>query len=95
MPVVILGLTAPPLPPGLFCVLYHLCALYTDKKENQIFLIFMKIQLEQLQSHIQLTAPHIWINICAFPHKVGRLSSYMTLQPIPYEEKKFFYQCSV
>jgi hypothetical protein len=39
---------------------------YTDKKENQVFLIYKEI--------------HIWGNICAFPHILGRPSSYMTLQ---------------
>ncbi len=44
--------------------------------------------------------PHIWVNICAFPHTLGSPSSYMTLQPIPsefpYRWGKFrflFYQC--
>jgi hypothetical protein len=39
-------------------------------------------------------------NICAFPHILGRPSSYMTLHPIPSEfiRGKFcflFYQCTV
>ncbi len=37
--------------------------------------------MEYLQSHIRLTRPpHIWGNICAFPHILGSPSSYMTLQ---------------
>ncbi len=36
--------------------------------------------MEQLQSQIWLTAPHIWGNICAFPHILGSPSRYMTLQ---------------
>ncbi len=33
--------------------------------------------MEQLQSHM---TPHIWFNICAFPHLLGSPSLYMTLQ---------------
>ncbi len=32
-----------------------------------------------------LLSPHIWLNICAFPHILGSPSSYMTLHPIPSE----------
>ncbi len=32
-----------------------------------------------------LRPPHIWLNICAFPHILGSPSSYMTLQPLPSE----------
>ncbi len=39
----------------------------TDKKENQIFLI-RKFRMEQLQSHIWLTASSCRGKICAFPH---------------------------
>ncbi len=74
----------------------------TDIKENQIFLIYRKFRMEQLQSHIWLTAPHKWGNICAFPHILGSPSSYMTLQLIhsefPYIWGKFdflFYQCAL
>ncbi len=57
--------------------------------------------MEQLQSHIWLTAPHIWGNICAFPHILGSPSSYRTLQLLhsefPYIWGKLdflFYQCN-
>ena len=40
---------------------------YTDKKENQIFLIYKLIQNGAVaKSYLQPT--HIWLNICAFPH---------------------------
>ncbi len=51
-----------------------------------------------------LLNPHIWGNICAFPHilRIGNPSSYMTLQLLhsefPYIWGKFsfsFYQCTV
>ncbi len=60
--------------------------------------------MEQLQSHIRLTAYSycIWLNICAFPHILGSPSSYMTLQPILsefpyvlYEENFVFFFVSV
>ncbi len=56
--------------------------------------------MEQLQSHIWVTASSYWGNICAFPHILGSPSSYMTLQLLhsefPYIWGKFsflFYQC--
>ncbi len=56
--------------------------------------------MEQLQRHIWLTAPHIWGNICAFPHILGSPSSYMTLQLLHsefpyYEENLIFFFISV
>ncbi len=36
--------------------------------------------MKQLRSRIWPTAFHIWLNNCAFPHILGSLSSYMTLQ---------------
>ncbi len=60
--------------------------------------------MEQLQSHIWLTASSysIWGNICAFPHILGSPFLYMTLQLLhsefPYLWGKFdflFYQCGV
>ncbi len=36
--------------------------------------------MKQLQSHIWLTAPHMWENICAFSHILGSPSPYVTLQ---------------
>ncbi len=57
--------------------------------------------MEQLQSHLWLTPPHIWGNICAFPHILGSPYSYVTLQLLhsefPYIWGKFsflFYQCT-
>jgi hypothetical protein len=43
---------------------------YTDKKENQIFLIYKEIQNGAVAES----------SICAFPHILGSPSSYMTLQ---------------
>jgi hypothetical protein len=60
---------------------------YTDKKENQIFLIY-KERRDRLQSHIRMTNGLLtpqWLNICVLPGILGSPSSYsyMTLQPIP------------
>jgi hypothetical protein len=84
--------------------LSSLCAepTYADKKRNKIFLIYSikKFRMEQLQSHIWLTASSYWSNICAFPRILGNPSSYMTLQLLhsnfPLYMRKFllsFYQC--
>jgi hypothetical protein len=75
------------------------------KKKIKFSSYIGKFRVEQLQSHIWLTAsssPHIWGNIFAFPHILGSPSSYMTLQ-LPHSEflyiwGKFyfiFYQCIV
>ncbi len=53
------------------------------KKKIKFSSNIRKFRMEQLQSHIWLTAsssPHIWGNICAFPHIFGSPSSYMTMQ---------------
>jgi hypothetical protein len=44
--------------------------------------------------------PHVLLNICAFPRKLGSASSYMTIQPLYlnfllYEENFFFFFVSV
>ncbi len=58
----------------------------TDQKENIIFLIYKEIQRDRVQSHIWLMASSYMVkNVCAFPHILGRHSSYMTLHPIPSE----------
>ncbi len=68
---------------------------YTDKKENKIFPYIRKSRRERLQSHI-------WLTVSSFMTKYLRISSWMTLQPLPSEfpyilyETKFyfiFYQC--
>jgi hypothetical protein len=65
---------------------------YTDKKENQIFLLYKEIQRDRLQSHIWLTDPS---NIV----KYLRISSYIRkpfhLNFLIYEENFdfLFYQC--
>ncbi len=51
--------------------------LYTDKKENQIFLIFKEIQNGAVAKSYMTNG---WGNICAFPHTLGSPASYMTLQ---------------
>ncbi len=59
---------------------WRLVQHYTDKKENKIFLTqyIRKFRMEQLQSHIWLTASSYMGNICAFPHILGSPSSCMT-----------------
>ncbi len=58
-------------------------ANHTDKKENQIFLIYQEIQNNRAVAKSYMTIgqrpAHIWGNICAFPHILGSPSSYMTL----------------
>jgi hypothetical protein len=48
------------------------------KKKIKFSSHIRKFRLEQLQSHVWLTASSYWGNICAFPHRSP--SSYMTLQ---------------
>ncbi len=72
------------------------------KKKIKFSSYMRKFRMEQVQSHIWLTAPpHIWGNICAFPHILGSPSLNMTLQLLHYEFPyiwgKFdflFYQCA-
>jgi hypothetical protein len=70
--------------------------LSTDKKENQIFLIYKEIQKGSVAKSYS-----IWLNICSFPHILVSPSSYMTLQPIPpelpniHEENFFFFFINV
>jgi hypothetical protein len=64
--------------------------LYTDKKENQIFLLSKEMQRRSVAKSYMtnsLLSANIRLNICAFPHihVLGSPSSYMTLQPIPSE----------
>ncbi len=60
--------------------------LYTDKKDNTIFLIckdiFQKVAVKKSSMSKGLL---IWLNICAFPHILGSHSSFMTLQLLPSE----------
>ncbi len=75
---------------------------YTDKKENQIFLIYKEIRMEQLQSHI-------WLTTFSHTGKSLRVSSYIrkpfliyiliyncsTLNFLIYEENLIFFFISV
>ncbi len=54
--------------------------LYTNKKENKIFLIYKENKRDRVQSHMRQRTSHICGKICAFPHILGSPSSYMTLQ---------------
>jgi hypothetical protein len=55
--------------------------IYTDKKENQIFLIYKEIQNGAVAKSYMTNGLLIYgTNICAFPHILGSPSSYMTLQ---------------
>jgi len=47
--------------------------VYTDKKENKIFLIYKEIQKGSVaKSYMTITASsYIWLNICALPHILG------------------------
>jgi hypothetical protein len=73
------------------------------KKKIKFSSYIRKFCMEQLQSHIWLTASYIWGNIFTFPHILGSPSSYMTLQLLHsefffllYIRGKFyfiFYQC--
>ncbi len=50
------------------CIKFFLS--YTDKKENQIFLIYEEFRVEQLQSHI-------WLMASSYMGKYMRISSYI------------------
>ncbi len=65
------------------------------KKKIKFSSYIRKFRMEQLQSHIWLTAPHMWGNICAFPHILGSPSSNMTLQLLHSEFPYIFYFTSV
>ncbi len=75
---------------------WHLYMTITLIKKNTEFSSYIrKSRRERLQSHI-------WLAICAFPHILGRSSSYMTSQllpsGVPYIWGKFyflFYQCTI
>ncbi len=45
----------------------------------------MEIKRDWVQSHRRLTASSYMVKICAFPHKLGSPSSYITLHLIPSE----------
>ncbi len=57
-------------------------ASYTDKKGNQIFIIYKEIQNGAVAKSYMTNGLliHIWGNVCAFPHILGSPSSYRTLQ---------------
>jgi hypothetical protein len=61
--------------------------IYTDKKENQIFLIYKKIQGGAVVKSYMTNGLLIYgeIIVCAFPHILGSPSSYMTLQLLHFE----------
>jgi hypothetical protein len=64
----------------------------TDKKENLIFLKYKEIQDGAVAKSYM--SPHIWGNICAFPHILGSPSSFMTLTTLNfliYEENVIFF----
>ncbi len=75
------------------------------KKKIKFSSYIRKFIIEQLQSHIWLTAFSycIWGYICTFPHILGSPSSYMTLQLLHSEFLYiwgkifflFFYQCNL
>ncbi len=76
--------------------------VHTDKKKIKFSSYIRKFWMEQLQSHIWLTASSytVWGNICAFPHISESPSSYMTLQLLHSEFSYIwgklyflFYQC--
>ncbi len=75
--------------------------MYTDKKENQIFLMYKEIQSGAVAKSYMTNGLLMGIrNIWAFPHILGSSSSYMTLQLLHSEFPsiwgKFdflFYQC--
>ncbi len=77
--------------------------LYTDNKENQIFLIYKETQKWSSCKVIYVEGlPNIWGNAQIFPHIWGGRQSYMALQLLhsefPYIWGKFdflFYQCVV
>ncbi len=64
------------------------------KKKIKFSSYIRKFRVEQLQSHIWLTASSycIWGNKCAFPHILGSPSSYMTLQLL---HSEFPYMCGI
>jgi hypothetical protein len=51
---------------------------HTDKKENKSFLVYKEIQNGAVAKSYMYDKlpPHIWGNICAFPHILGSPSSY-------------------
>ncbi len=76
---------------------------FSDKNEKNV-LIYKEIQKGAVAKSYMTNGqrpPHILLNICAFPHKLGSPSSYMTLQPVHFEfpytyMRKIlfsFYQC--
>jgi hypothetical protein len=70
------------------------------KKRKQNFPhIIRKFRRDRLKVIYDKRPPHIWLNICAFPHILGRPSSYMTSHPIhsefPYLSGNFFFFISV
>ncbi len=56
--------------------MYMVDALHTDKKENQIFIIYRlrKFRNGAVAKSYMTNGPlpHIWGNICAFPHMYYR-----------------------
>jgi hypothetical protein len=60
----------------------------TDKKENQIFLIYKEILNRAVAKSYMtnvLLIHCIWLNICAFPHKEAVPHIHVTLQ-LPHSE---------
>ncbi len=68
--------------------------LYTDKKENQIFLIYKEIQSGAVAKSYMTNGLLLWGNNCAFPHILGTPSSYCNCSPLDfliYEENFIFF----
>ncbi len=55
-------------------------SVYTDKKENQIFLIYKEIHNGAVARSYMNSGLPIWGNICVFPQILVSPSSYITLQ---------------
>jgi ankyrin repeat protein len=56
---------------------YHLCEeLVRAKNTTDIFAFFS--EKSNVIKYRNQRPPHIWLNICAFPHILGKPSSYIT-----------------
>ncbi len=63
---------------------------HTDKKEIKFSSFISKFRIG-CKVGCDLRPPHVWLNICGFPHILGRTSSYMTLRPIGPIPSEFLY----
>ncbi len=62
------------------------------KKKIKFSLYLMKFKRSCCKVIYDWRPPHIWVNMCAFP--IGSPSSYMSLQPIPYEFPEYMRKIS-